>query len=111
MTTEEIINHFGFVKEECNLVFFEPSEVFNKGIIGITEDKEHLIYGYEKLAIALSEEYEKEWNESKHSADEEKPDFYFDACEWIDYNTIRKIPYIKNEYGYEPIIIYELMED
>ena len=103
MTKQEICEQF---EVEDSVIFFEPEEVFNKGILGISEDKHHLIYGYYTLATALAEDYEKEWNSKEHDEEEEKPDFYFDALEWLDVNTIPSTYYMINE-NY-PIIIYEL---
>ena len=106
MTKQEICEQFGI---EDPVYFFEPEEVFNKGILGVSEDHKHIIYGYYTLATALAEDYEKEWNEKEHSEDEEKPDFLSDAFEWIDYNTIRSLPYCDQEIV--PIIIYELTQE
>lgn len=50
----------------------------------------HVVYSYERLVEALSEAY--------GSAE--------DAVSWIDYNTLRTIPYLPQEYA--PIIIYEV---
>ena len=103
MTKEEICEFYNI---EEPVIFFEPEEVFNKGILGISEDKKHIIYGYWSLVAALAEDYENEWNNKEHKEDEEKPDFYTDAIEWIDVNTIPSTYYMINE-NY-PIIIYEL---
>ena len=85
MTKQEICEYYEI---EDPIYFFEPEEVFNKGILGVSEDKCHVIYGYYTLASALAEDYEKEWNKKEHKEDEEVPDFMFDAFEWIDKNTI-----------------------
>jgi hypothetical protein len=106
MTKEEIVEHFDI---EDPVIFFEPSEVFNKGILGISEDKHHLIYGYYTLAAALAEDYEKEWKGKEHKEDEEEPDFMSDAFEWLDYNTIRSLPYCDEDVC--PILIYELPQE
>lgn len=105
MTTQEICDKYNI---EEPIIFFEPSEVFNKGILGVTEDHKHVVYGYYTLAAALAEDYEQEWNNKEHNNDEEKPDFYSDAMEWIDYNTIGSLPGCNPEIC--PIIIYELTE-
>lgn len=88
METEIIINNpiFNSVEElreyleaqgHENTIFFEnPS--FVKAITGIT-DSEQLIYDYELMIAAAMEE--ENWE-----ADE--------AIEWIEYNTIRSIPYM-----------------
>ena len=88
METEIIINNpiFNSVEElreyleaqgHENTIFFEnPS--FVKAITGIT-DSEQLIYDYDLMIAAAMEE--ENWE-----ADE--------AIEWIEYNTIRSIPYM-----------------
>ncbi len=106
MTKQEICDYYEI---EEPILFFEPEEVFNKGILGVTEDKKHIIYGYYTLASALAEDYEKEWNKKERKEDEEVPDFMFDAFEWIDKNTIGTIPYLNEENS--PIIIYEMPKE
>ena len=101
MTRDEIIDYLNI---EEPVLFLDPPEVYDKGILGISEDHCHLIYGYWALVTALAEDYEKEW--VKNGSEGEKPDFYNDAMEWIDYNTIRSLPYYSNENC--PIVIYEL---
>ena len=88
METESNINYpiFNTVDELCeyleaqgheDTIFFEnPS--FVKAITGIT-DKEQLIYDYNLMIEAAIEE--EGW-----TAEE--------AIEWIDYNTLRSIPYM-----------------
>lgn len=88
METEIIINNpiFNSVEElreyleaqgHENTIFFEnPS--FVKAITGIT-DSEQLIYDYELMIASAMEE--ENWSEEE-------------AIEWIDYNTIRSIPYM-----------------
>lgn len=58
-------------------VVLEP-EYFDNAIIGITEEGQ-LIYSYEKLIEAYMNGENCE---------------YEDAIEWIDYNTLRAIPYM-----------------
>lgn len=103
MTKQEICEYYEI---EEPIVFFDPEEVFNKGILGVSEDKHHVIYGYYTLATALAEDFRKEWEKEKHNEDEEVPDFMLDAFEWIDKNTIGTISYLNEENC--PIIIYEL---
>ena len=105
MTKQEVCEKFNI---EEPVYFFEPEEVFNKGILGVSEDHKHIIYGYYTLGTALAEDYEKEWNKKEHPEDEEKPDFMLDAFEWIDVNTSPTAAMLEmNEENY-PIIIYEL---
>jgi len=105
-TKEDIVEIFDL---EDGVIFLEPCEVFNDGILGVTDDKKHLVYGYSTLLSSLAESYEKEYYELS-KGDECgpgcEPDFYSDAAEWIDYNTVRSLPYMEEEH--RPIIIYEL---
>ena len=64
------------------IIFLKPQSDFNKGIIGVSEDGCHLIYSYEKL-VQDSEENR----------------------EWIEYNTIRTLPYMNQDFV--PIVIHE----
>ena len=91
------------------VLFLDPPEVYDKGILGVSEDKKHIIYGYYTLAAALAEDYEKEWNDKEHNdcdSLECEPDFLSDAFEWLDYNIIRAMSYENQDIV--PIIIYEL---
>lgn len=102
MTKEELkekIDEWGI---EDDTIILEPQEEFNCGIIGVTEDKCHLIYGYEKLTEGMA----KVWFDEKKPDDERTyEDCLSEACEWVDYNTIRAIPYM--DVSHAPIIIYE----
>ena len=65
--------------------FVNPS--FDKAIIGVSHDN-RLIYDYELMI----EDYMKQ-----HNCDSEE------AIEWIEFNTIRSLPYVENS----PIIMSE----
>ena len=106
MTRKEIVDYYEI---EEPITFFDPEDVFDKGILGISEDKKHVIYGYFTLAAALAEDFEKEWHKEQHKEDEEEPDFMLDAFEWIDKNTIGTIPYLDEETS--PILIYEMPKE
>lgn len=67
-----------------NLIIFD-NHAYDRSIIGIADDR--LVYDYDKMV----EEYMED-----EGCDEA------DAEEWIQYNTIRSIPYIK---GNKPLII------
>ena len=61
-----------------------------------------LIYSYQKLTAGnASEEFEKKEKDDEITYE----DFLAEACEWVDYNTIRALPYMNSEY--RPIIIIE----
>ena len=106
MTRKEICEYYNL---EEPIIFFNPEEVFDKGILGVSEDKRHVIYGYYTLATTLAEDFRKEWEKEKHNEDEEVPDFMLDAFEFIDKNTIGTIPYLDEEKA--PIIIYEMPKE
>ncbi len=99
MTKEEFVDIVGLDEEA---IVFEDWDVFSKGIIGTNEDATRVVYGYHKLVNALKEDYMKQ-DESLSEADAELM-----AIEWIDYNTLRSLPYIEEEH--RPIIIFEIEE-
>ena len=72
-------------------ILLEPRNVFDKGIIGYTEDRCHIVYSLELLVDALAESYTESENPTS------------DAIEWLDYNTIRSLPYMDNEH--RPILM------
>ena len=98
----ELIDEWGI---EDETIILEPQEEFNGGIIGVTEDKCHLVYSYEKLTVSMAEV----WFKEKKPDDERTfEDCLSEACEWVDYNTIRSIPYM--DASHAPIIVYEFPE-
>ena len=70
------------------LAVFEHPD-FDNAIIGISEDSEHVIYSYEKMIECLKDD--------EGMTDEE-------AIEWIDYNTLRALPYVGQ---YRPIVLMD----
>lgn len=50
---------------EDGTILLEPREVFDKGILGVTDDKCHVVYGYYKLADALANSYKESSKEVK----------------------------------------------
>lgn len=71
------------------MIVLEGDE-FADGAVGYTDDY-HLVYSYERLVESLGKTYGSEE----------------DAIEWLEYNTLRAIPYMASE-GNEPIIIHEI---
>ena len=55
----------------------EPQECFNKAIIGV--DNQRLIYDYDLIIDSLMSYYG--WE-------------YIQALEWLEFNTIRSLPYM-----------------
>ena len=64
------------------------NESYDNSIIGVTFDN-RAIYSYERMVLEYMENNE---------CDEES------AMEWIDYNTMRALPYFPNP---RPMIVYE----
>lgn len=62
---------------------------YDDALIGVTEEG-RTVYDYEKMVAWLMEE--EGWSEEE-------------AIDWIDYNTIRALPYMGNDC---PIIMYPL---
>ena len=62
---------------------------YDDALVGVSEDG-RAIYDYDKMIKWLMEE--EDWN-------------YEEAAEWVDYNTIRALPYMGND---APIIMYKL---
>ena len=94
-TNEEINAIIDYVGEEnpSAIMFRDPD--FYSAIVGYyynEMDLPVLVYKYDKMVESLTAEYE----------DSEDP--YTDAIEWIDYNTIRALPYMDADG--RPIIIY-----
>ena len=99
---DELMERWGIDK---NTIVLEPRDYFNKGLIGVTEDKQHLIYSYQKLTHWNAvEEFKNKKSDDERTFD----DFLSEACENVDYNTIRSLPYMDADY--RPIIIYEFEE-
>ena len=94
MTRQDIFDEMESRGFEDTVILDDPS--FDDAIIGITEDG-HLIYNYDSMVNHLVDSYIKEGINEDEA--------YTSAIEWISYNTIRAIPYMKS-YGKEPIIAY-----
>lgn len=94
MTRQDILDEIESHGFEDTVILDDPS--FDDAIIGITEDG-HLIYNYDFMVNNLVDNY------IKKGLNEDEA--YTSAIEWISYNTIRAIPYMKS-YGKEPIIAY-----
>lgn len=99
MTKEEFIEMTGLDEEA---IIFEDWDVFSKGIIGVNEEVTRVVYGYDKLVNALAEDY------MKQDSNLLQDDAITMAIEWLDYNTLRSLPYIEEEH--RPIIVFELTE-
>lgn len=97
--SDELIDIWGI---DENAIVLEPRDYFDKGLIGVTEDKQHLIYSYQKLTAGnAAEEFTNKEKDDERTYD----DFLSEACENVDYNTVRSLPYMDADY--RPILIYE----
>lgn len=82
---DEIIEYVSEENSEA-IMFRDPD--FYDAIVGYTfneNDLPVLVYNYNKMVESLASEYE----------DSEDP--ITDAIEWIEYNTLRTLPYIHKE--------------
>lgn len=89
---DEIIDFVGEENPEATM-FRDPD--FYNAIVGYYYNElglPVLVYKYDKMVECLASEYE----------DSEDP--YMDAVEWIEYNTLRTLPYMDSKG--RPIIIY-----
>jgi hypothetical protein len=86
MTASERLADLGY---EDVIIFDSPS--FDKALIGVSEDN-RAIYDYEKMAICLAVDWAVSLEE---------------AIEFIEYNTIRALPYAG---AGAPIILHRLPE-
>ena len=74
---------------EDSLVFDNPS--FDNSIIGVASNSDRVIYSYDKMV--------EEYMQDNNARD-------IDAIDWIEYNTIRALPYMGEN---APIICEGLM--
>ena len=74
------------------IVFDDPE--FDCAIIGVSSDN-RAIYDYDKMVEGLTEEFIETGN---------GPDARTMAIEWIEYNTLRSLPYVEKS----PIVMYSI---
>ena len=89
MTNDDIRSQLVYFSNSDDTILLEGDE-FADGAIGVTDDG-HIVYGYFALVDALMDAW---------SCTEEE------AMEYLGFNTIRSLPYMKTE-GIPPIIVYE----
>jgi hypothetical protein len=85
-TAKEMLDERGY--DTSSIMLFE-NESYDSALIGVTDD-DRAVYSYDKMV---------EWYVNKNSCSVEE------AMEWIDYNTLRAIPYAGAK---APIVIKEL---
>lgn len=90
-TPEEILEMAGYnieeLEEEGTILFRNPD--YAEAIVGVTDDF-RVVYDIDLMAASLAEEDNISLT---------------DAFEFIDYNTLRTLPYIN---GLKPIVMYPL---
>lgn len=84
MTTEEKLLDAGYE----DVIIFENYS-YDSAFLGVTEDN-RAVYSYDRMVEYLI---------NKEGFEE------MDAIEWIEYNTLRALPYMGDK---APVIIYEL---
>lgn len=84
MTAEELLSYWGY---EDVVVFSNPS--YDYALIGVTTDNQ-AVYDFNMMVT---------WLRNKYGFDEDE------AVEWIEYNTIRALPYAGDR---APIIIHRI---
>ena len=91
---------YNMIQDEdiLNQMIILEGDEFADGAIGITNDY-HVVYSYERLVESLAKAY-KEENQTEADAE-------LEAMEWLDYNTIRSLPYMEKD-GLVPVIVFEL---
>ncbi len=88
---KDMIADLVFDDEELNQIIVLEGDEFADGAVGLTDDN-RLVYSYERLIESLAKVYGSEE----------------DAVEWLEYNTIRSLPYMSS-YGNIPLIIHEFV--
>ena len=86
-------------EEILNRIVVLEGDEFADGAIRVSEDN-RLVYSYDRLVQALAKAYR----------DGKPPDeAEMDAIEWLEYNTIRSLPYMEGGKGdlIAPMIIHE----
>lgn len=92
MKTVEELKEFlsEFELEDC--LYFSEEETIS-AIIGFEDSERCLVYDYDKLITSFVEHFRKYDKESKT-----EEELYEEALEWVEYNTIRSLPYKQHEY-------------
>lgn len=99
------LEEFGVDKDELFFRFGRDGEddICDEAVIGVTIEEDHnrLVYDYDLLVEAHAKDFAK-----SQDIDDDPRDSYDDAQEWVDYNVMRSLPYMRDdENGVEPPII------
>ena len=91
------------------LLFFSE-EFYGPAIIGITHSN-RVVYDYDKMIDALAQDYAKGDGKVLNDLDDdEQYEYIQQAQEWIDYNTIRSLPYHIMGDKPMPIVIQDIRD-
>ena len=91
MTNEELkylISELVGDEEELNQIIILEGDEFADGAIGLSEDN-RVIYDYSRTVESLMKH--NDWSEEE-------------ATEWLEYNTLRSLPYMES-VGKKPIVM------
>lgn len=89
---KERIEDYGVDEEILNRIVILEGDEFAAGVIGITEDY-RIVYSYTKLIDSLAKVYGTEE----------------DAIEWLQFNTLRSIPYMESQGLLAPVIVFDIL--
>ena len=95
LSKEEFISQYKLAND-C--IILEPWEDFSPAIETVLGGK-RIIYDFNKLVQSLAESYR------RNAKTPENPNYDYEtqAIEWIDYNTMRSLPYWQEEF--RPIVV------
>ncbi len=84
------------VNKSNKAIVLEPRSIFDPAIVGFDDTNQQVLYSYDLMVASLSKD-----NQDSGSY-EEGHDAYTTAVEWIDFNTLRAIPYMGE---HQPIVM------
>lgn len=94
--------------DDDSVVFSE--EFYSPSIIGVTTAN-RVVYDYDKMISILAEEYAKgDGKVFDDLEDDEQYEYITSAQEWIDFNTIRSLPYDIMNGKPMPIVIQDIRD-
>lgn len=85
--------------------YFLDDQAYDDSIVGVDESTGRIIYDYDKMVEELASEYF--FSQNAEEEFQSYDDCRQDAIEWIDYNTMRALPYFGDK---APIIIHSVSE-
>lgn len=84
------------VNKSDKAIVLEPRSIFDTAIVAFDETNQQVLYSYDLMVASLAKD-----NQDSGSC-EEGHDAYTMAVEWVDYNTLRAIPYMGEHH---PIVM------